>query len=78
MRTGNFQKYKSYTVADRKATVNHAQANFQPGARTTKKGGTNKSSPQKNFFGAQGVKGVDRHARSHFGEKGGTGNSNGY
>lgn len=56
-------------------TVDHAQTNFD-GGRTTKKGGTNDSSRQKNLpiKASIGVK----QPRSYFGEKSGTGQNNGY
>lgn len=71
----NFQKGGgSYGTAGHGATVNHAQTNY--GGRTTKKGGGNASSPQKNFQGKESIR--VKTISSHFGEKGLTGNQNGY
>lgn len=66
----------SYKTANaRNWPVTKGQTNFE-GEGNTKKGGTNRSSPQMNF---EGKASIDVKTKSsHFGEKSGTGCNNGY
>lgn len=72
----NFGASPSYTTPpSRNWPASKGQVNFQ-GEGNTKKGGTNRSSAQTNFPGKLSI-GV-KTKTSHFGEKQGTGNNNGY
>lgn len=71
----NYGPKSSYKTPDpNKATVSHAQSNFDGGA-TTKKGGSSKGR-QMNYGDTSS--GGDKPPRSYFGEKGGTGCNGGY
>lgn len=66
----------SYTTPpSRNWPVSSGQVNFQ-GEGNTKKGGTNRSRAQENFPGTSSIK--VKTVESHFGEKSGTGNNNGF
>lgn len=72
----NFGPKQPYKTAQAKATVKAPQTNYGTAA-SKREGGRNKSKTPVQYPGKQGVPGAST-AKSHFGEKTGTGQNNGF